>query len=331
MSRDGINALEAVLTEAEFKSFKAGTAETGGGVMHSVNAFTMQSTERKTTKARGPGLGGDVLGVARGFLRSELLKGFEDKIVWNKSISGYERTPSGVIAHFTDGTRSNEGVLLVAADGLHSRITRQLTDGRVRAYDTGARMIHGQTLASVFKDIGEGVWFLNDDERRTSLITNVRLGSIDDDTELGWILSGGPGSFDAPNGDFSVNGKTAADLSRDLTSKWHPKLRKIFELQNDAEAAFLKMSTSMPQGVPEWKTDPRVTLLGDAVHCMTPAGGVGANSALWDAELLGRMLTDGWSEGLTAEYERQMREFASPNVRMSFQQAAERFSIKELK
>jgi 2-polyprenyl-6-methoxyphenol hydroxylase-like FAD-dependent oxidoreductase len=65
---------------------------------------------------------------------------------------------------------------------------------------------------------------------------------------------------------------------------------------------------------------------------MTPAGGVGANTALKDAALLGRLLGDagGWKEGLTKEYEREMRAYASPNVKMSFERASRMFAITEL-
>jgi len=90
------------------------------------------------------------------------------------------------------------------------------------------------------------------------------------------------------------------------------------------------MATSSPDGVPEWKSDPRVTLLGDAVHAMTPAGGVGANTALKDAALLGRLLAAGWKYGLTADYEREMRSYACPNVKMSYARASRLFNITEL-
>lgn len=73
--------------------------------------------------------------------------------------------------------------------------------------------------------------------------------------------------------------------------------------------------------------------MGDSVHCMTPAGGVGANTALRDAALLGKLLgkAGGWRDGLTAEYEKEMRVYASDNVKMSFETAAKRFNITELK
>lgn len=346
LSSDGLTALEEVLTASEMKDLRAGTAQTGGGGMHALDGLTGEPTPWAKPGAGsgkpsgGPKLGGDVVGIARGFLRGELMKGLEDKIHWNKQIKGYEHSQdgNGVFAFFADGTKSPEGSMLIGADGIHSGVTKQLTDGKVKVYDTGARMIHGQSPSTAFTQLGDGVWSVSDSESipdtRLGLITNVRPGSLDDPhLELGWVFIGSPGSFDAPNGDFSVMGKVAADLSRELTSKWHPKIRAIFENQNDAEAAFLKMYTSAPEGVPKWNNDARVTIMGDAVHAMTPAGGVGANTALKDAALLGRLIAEagGWEEGLTGEYEREMRGYADENVKMSFEEAKGRMNIKELK
>lgn len=275
ISTDGLNALKDVLTKKEYDSFIAGTATTGGGGIHNLDGQTGEAVQsgppsgppKAADSGPTPGLGGDVLGVARGHLRTELLQGLQDSIHWNRHVKGYERSEEGVSILFADGTRSQEGSLLVGADGVHSSITRQLTDGKVRAYDTGARMIHGQSPSSSFKQLGDGVWFVSDDKSvpgtHLGMITNVRPGSLEDpDLELGWVFVGSPGSFDAPNGDFSVMGKVAADLSRDLTSKWHPSIREVLLCQNDAEAAFLKMYTARPEGVPDWKNDARVTIIG---------------------------------------------------------------------
>jgi 2-polyprenyl-6-methoxyphenol hydroxylase-like FAD-dependent oxidoreductase len=339
ISKDGLDALREVLSQDQFNTFHAGTATTegGGGGINSLDAIT---AEKKTffegpKDSKGPGLGSNVLGVSRGFLRQCLLEGMEDVIHWGKQSINYALSESGVTLKFADGATSPEGILLVAADGPHSAITKQLTDGRVRSYDTGARMIHGQSPKKSFEQLGVGIWGIEDETNpngRLSLITNVRPSQPGENIEYGWVFVGSPGSFSAPNDDFSIVGEAAADLSRTLTSKWHPKFRPIFENQNDAEAAFLKMSTAQPDGIPEWSNNPHVTVMGDAVHCMTPAGGVGANTALKDAAFLGGLLkkNEGWYSGITKDYESDMRIYASENVKMSFERAAERFNITKL-
>jgi 2-polyprenyl-6-methoxyphenol hydroxylase-like FAD-dependent oxidoreductase len=68
---------------------------------------------------------------------------------------------------------------------------------------------------------------------------------------------------------------------------------------------------------------------------MTPAGGNGANTAVRDSDLLSRLIGEAWSqgkgdswEGVTATYEREMREYGSAAVKESFGQATEQFGIK---
>nr|POE47333.1 fad-dependent monooxygenase cctm [Quercus suber] len=342
ISSDGLSALQEVLPPDLFAKFKAGCSTTGGGGIHSLNAVSAEprSVGKPKADAGGPGkpqLGGDVLGVARGFLRERLFEGMEDSVRWGKRSVGYTLSSSGVKLNFSDGSHSPDGAMLIAADGPQSAVTKQLTDGKVRAYDTGARMVHGQTPARAFTQLGYGVWMVQDEHRAEgplSLITNVRPSTdLNGDEELGWVFAGGPGTFTAPGDNFSLVGKVAADLSRSLTGHWHEKFKPIFEQQNDKEAAFLKMSTAHPDGVPDWPNEPRVTVLGDAVHCMTPAGGVGANTALRDAALIGKLLKQagGYKDDVTGTYEREMRSYASPNVKMSFEAAAERFKITELK
>jgi 2-polyprenyl-6-methoxyphenol hydroxylase-like FAD-dependent oxidoreductase len=336
ISVEGLTALEEVLAPAHYQRFRAGCTDLGAGNIEILDALTLQAkpAEGGPTGARlGPPAGGDVVGVDRGFLRRTLFEGVEEMTVFGMHVLGYASHEDGVAARFADGTESPSGFLLVGADGVRSAITHQVTEGALKVFDTGARVIHGSSPVTAFDGLGTGVFSVRDNARdggRIFLITNtVRREKT---PNFGWVLGGAPGSFSAPNDDFSITGKPAADLSRQLTAHWHDRLRPIFEEQIDEEAAFLKMSTSSPDGVPEWSNDPRVTLLGDAVHAMTPAGGVGANTALKDAALLGRLLADagGWKAGLTKAYEREMRTYASPNVKMSFERASRLFAITEL-
>lgn len=59
---------------------------------------------------------------------------------------------------------------------------------------------------------------------------------------------------------------------------------------------------------------------------------MGANTALRDAELLGRLIADGggWKGDVTEEYEKEMRGYASQNVKDSFGFASKQFGIGEL-
>ena len=122
-------------------------------------------------------------------------------------------------------------------------------------------------------------------------------------------MSGHPGVITPPNDDFAIIGKPAADLAKDLTKNWHPRFKPLIDQMNIENAAFWKITVSRPSGVPQWQNEPRVTVIGDAAHSMTPAGGIGANTAVRDSALLTRLLgkAEGWYDGVTEEYEKEMR------------------------
>lgn len=134
-----------------------------------------------------------------------------------------------------------------------------------------------------------------------------------------WALCAQTGSFSDELTDeqlLKLSGKGAVDLSIKMTENWDPSVRVILEEQDENETAVLRMSSSDPEGPPVWKTDRRVTVLGDAIHCMPPTGGQGANSALWDAAMLGEILAErvseegeegGWKEEAVRKYEDSMR------------------------
>jgi 2-polyprenyl-6-methoxyphenol hydroxylase-like FAD-dependent oxidoreductase len=83
------------------------------------------------------------------------------------------------------------------------------------------------------------------------------------------------------------------EIAKQMTAKWHKSFRRLVELTDPTTVFSINIRTSVP--LEPWESD-NVTLLGDAVHTMTPGRGVGANTALRDALTLCRRLVEA-SEG----------------------------------
>lgn len=351
LSSQGLDAIEEVLGPEPdgFPKFWDKCGKTGGSKgFAGVDAITGEDIDedvstaqpkKQDPNAKSPSKevlqsrDGKTIGISRGDMRALFLEGAEDHIKWGHHVTGYELTPSGVVATFADGSKSEEGDLLVGGEGIYSKVAKQVSGGKVKTYDTGARGIHGQAPTTAFKDLGEGVWRVIDDSQkdgRVFTITNVRPGDMDDpNIQFGWTLGGQPGVVKPPNNDFAIVGRVAADIAKDLTKNWHPRIRQIFDHMDVDEAAFWKITCSSPSGVPVWKNEPRVTIIGDAAHSMTPAGGIGANTAVRDSALLGRLLKEagGWKEGITDTYEKEMRVYASEAVASSYGMATTQFGV----
>jgi 2-polyprenyl-6-methoxyphenol hydroxylase-like FAD-dependent oxidoreductase len=62
--------------------------------------------------------------IDRRTLRQALFSGLQDCVQVAKSFTPYEEVPSGVIAHFDDGS-STAGDILVGADGTHAKVREQ--------------------------------------------------------------------------------------------------------------------------------------------------------------------------------------------------------------
>jgi 2-polyprenyl-6-methoxyphenol hydroxylase-like FAD-dependent oxidoreductase len=101
-------------------------------------------------------------------------------------------------------------------------------------------------------------------------------------------------------------------------AQWHPDLRRMVAETPAEEVAHWPIRTSEP--VAPWRPT-TVTLLGDAIHSMTPMRGIGANTALRDARLLCRNLLDRAPLDAIADYERQMRDYGFAAVKGSLRSA----------
>ncbi|KAJ4017500.1 hypothetical protein NW752_001407 [Fusarium irregulare] len=330
LSDEGLDAIESVLDKATWNRFWEACGKTGGSGFKAFDAITGENTENVIGESLSS-RDGKIVGIARGEMRKIFAQGCENYIEWNKNVTDYELTDDGVRAIFSDGSKSVEGSLLVGGEGIYSKTAVRVSDGKLKVYDTGARGIHGQAPTTAFKQLGEGVFRLRDDshpEGSSFLMTNVRSGDMDNpDIKFGWTMGGNPGVIRAPNDNYAIVGKQAADIARSISKNWSSKFQPLFEQMDESEAAFWKITCSTPSGVPEWKNEPRVTVIGDAAHSMTPAGGLGANTAVQDSALLGRLLREagGWAPGVTAAYEKEMRVYGSKAVAQSYGMAAKGF------
>jgi 2-polyprenyl-6-methoxyphenol hydroxylase-like FAD-dependent oxidoreductase len=131
-------------------------------------------------------------------------------------------------------------------------------------------------------------------------------------------LGGRPDYFGLPE-DLSASGSALKEVMRRRAVAWHPNLRKLVEMVDKETLYVNRLRSSEP--VHAWKTT-RVTLLGDAIHSMTPYRGIGANIALKDAALLCSKLAEA-SRGekplleAIAEYEAAMRVYGFEAVEAS--------------
>jgi 2-polyprenyl-6-methoxyphenol hydroxylase-like FAD-dependent oxidoreductase len=344
LSAEGLDAIESVLSPEDFQRFWDTCGKTGGGgggglaLLDATTGLKIEPEKPSEERAKPPAMvlqsrDGKTIGISRGDMRRLFMSGCESYINWSHHVTSYELTPCGVRAVFADGSKSVEGDMLIGGEGIYSKVAKQVSQGKLKTYDTGARGIHGQAPTTAFKDLGEGVWIMRDDSNpkgRVFVITNVRPDEMDDpNVQFGWTMGAQPGVIKAPNDDYSTIGAPAAELAKTFTANWHPRLKPLFEQMVDSEAAFWKITCSTPTGVPEWPNESRVTVIGDAAHSMTPAGGIGANTAVRDSALLGRLLGEagGYGEGVTKAYEGEMRGYASEAVRTSYGQATVQFGI----
>jgi 2-polyprenyl-6-methoxyphenol hydroxylase-like FAD-dependent oxidoreductase len=117
-----------------------------------------------------------------------------------------------------------------------------------------------------------------------------------------------------------VSGDAARSAVLDQIFDWSPVLCDLVARAGSLTSFAVK--SSVP--IDPWTTR-RITLLGDALHNMTPYRGVGANTALRDAALLRDTLSDvdkGRHELLPAlsSYEREMIGYGFAAVRASLTQ-----------
>jgi len=348
-------ALEQCLPPEHFAVFRATCGDA------STRLTVMSERLRVLSEQGSTGSGADPYAPAtlstsvnRQTLREVLAAGLDDgKLVFGSELVRYEAGQDGVRLHFAGG-RQAEADLLVGADGVNSAVRRQYLPA-ADAVDTGKRCIYGKTplragavdrLPSALQAgftavIGGRIGMATGLVRFRQRPEQAGLGLSPAGDYLMWALAADRRHFGVP--DERLTAMVPAELhalAAKLIRTWHPDLRALLAEAAIEETFLVRIRTSRP--VPPWPPS-RVTVLGDAIHAMSPARGSGANTALQDAALLCRALTgatgaeatatgteaagNGTEDGglLTAvgDYEKQMREYGYAAVAASSQAEAE--------
>ncbi len=286
--------------------------------------------------------------VSRITLRQVLLSGLEDAVHFGKAFTRYFFRDDGkIVAEFADGSYAT-GDVLVGADGGSSRVRNQFLRNAQRI-DTGVVGIAGKFILkgangnSLPREFLDGIALISAPGGlgmfiAPQIFSNVRaqnrgfggndaayrpaMGPLFDNTKsyVMWALSGRREVLIAKEAAQSLGGEALKRIAQTKASGWHADLRNLIAKSDPATVSCLPIRTSVP--VAPWPTK-RITLLGDAIHSMTPFRGIGANVALRDAANLCHALSAanaGETELLPAiqAYESEMIHYGFRAVRDSF-------------
>jgi len=287
------------------------------------------------------------LPVGRSVLRSILIEGLDQIVHFGKKFIAFEDAPGGgVTACFEDGSKAT-GDVLIGADGASSRLRGQLlphaqrvetgivaVSGKValnedvrRATPTpilrGPAMVLGPKGCFLFAsavDYADSGSRTGHDEPGASATAHDLLGHGREPYVM-WGFSTRQATLALPANPEALDEEDLKSSVIALMGDWAPELRRLVETAQASSVIAFSVKTSIP--IPPWRTR-NVTLLGDALHNMTPFRGIGANTALRDAVALRRALraVDRGEQDLicaVGNYEREVVDYGFRAVRTSLQ------------
>jgi 2-polyprenyl-6-methoxyphenol hydroxylase-like FAD-dependent oxidoreductase len=347
---DGSRALHRCLPPALWEAFVATSTAPPGGI-----TFRTEQLQELFTITRDDMTGGSSdpadgqFGVSRVVLRNLLLAGLDDHVRFGAEFERYEVADDGTVtAYFADGGTATADVL-IGADGANSRVRAQYLPHAERVLSDAAGLaarlpLDDDTRGWLPSFLAEGMAMVMPKSGSWSLFSSAFAGrdaltsAIDGGVDLTGIGLDPDRLMDTvddyvlcslivdhrslPENVVDLDGPSLRELAADLVRDWDPVLRRMIAGCDPDTMVGMRFKQSAL--VDPWPST-TVTVLGDAIHNMTPVGGLGANSALRDSAALAEQLV-AVSGGAPlvpaiAAYETQMRDWGYAAVRESGQNA----------
>jgi 2-polyprenyl-6-methoxyphenol hydroxylase-like FAD-dependent oxidoreductase len=285
-------------------------------------------------------------GVGRIALREALLdtltstdgpdaSGIDGVLRWEHEFVSYDHTADGSVrVKFANGNEA-VGDLLIGADGANSAVRRQYLPA-VQREDLGIVNIAGRLEltgdnvglfprnwldGSVNNIVPAGPGWMFVATWGTPPEPGQQAAAPGDAASLVWAWVGLRESY--PMDPLELDADQLRKIVLTRTAGWAPVIEAMVQ-DTPADTITPVALKTMPQ-LPAW-TSTNVTVMGDAIHNMTPMAGIGANTALRDAEVLRQALVDAHhTQDSVVEavrtYEVRMREYANEALALSTRNA----------
>jgi salicylate hydroxylase len=309
----GNRALAACLPADLFNTYRATSGPGGNGFRLSTAQLKELCFFRAPAATTTDDPAALDLSVSRISLRQILLSGLDEVIHFDKTFTHYEELPDGTIkAYFDDGT-SAVGDVLVAADGVRSRVRQQFLP-HAQTVETGvvavmgklaltdeARMLlvpgqfdgatsilgpHGHAMFVALHELGNppaaGADGLSGDQ---GAMPEAHPGLLFDNQSdyLFWAFIARQEKYPGGEAVRQLDGVALRQVVLEMIQTWHPRLQEVVGKSDHTTIIAKPLHTSAP--IKPWATK-RVSLVGDAIHSMPPTRGIGGNTALRDAQRL---------------------------------------------
>jgi 2-polyprenyl-6-methoxyphenol hydroxylase-like FAD-dependent oxidoreductase len=270
------------------------------------------------------------LSISRVQLQEILLSDLQEDIHWHKEYKSYQvLSDERIRLNFTDESDVTVD-LLVGADASNSKVRKQYLPQYERT-TLGVTAIAGRTRlteqlkAKLPAELYDGSpnsivpatadWMFMSVWHAPVHTDRALPTEFDDYLVWAYVIA----TNELPQEILDGGADSLGDFVTHQTLDWDERFHHLVMESDVSSVSAIELKSMEKLG--DWKSS-AVTLLGDAIHNMTPMAGVGANTALRDALEITHQLTEAVNNNTSiitavSRYEQKMRGYANTSVMLS--------------